>query len=223
MITLSFCLDFYSIPDIINNLDFVTVPSYDFQTPERNSKEADHPAPIYELNERLPENNINYQVQYWLGQSTPASKIIVSIPTFGRSWQLETDSTATGVPPILGVENPGEEGQQSKQPGLMSYPEICSKLPNAANNNLKGADAPLRKVNDPSKRFGQYAYRLPDADGKFGFWVGYDDPESAGNKGMYVKNKSLGGIAINDIAYDDFRGSCSGDKFPILRAAKFRI
>jgi Prp8 binding protein len=37
------------------------------------------------------------------------------------------------------------------------------------------------------------------------------------------KAKGLGGIAIVDITLDDFRGLCTGDKFPILRAAKFRL
>lgn len=105
----------------------------------------------------------------------------------------------------------------------MSYPEICAKLPNPSNNNLKGEDAPLRKVGDPTKRFGTYAYRLPDSDGNFGLWVSYEDPDTAGNKAGYVRAKGLGGIAIVDLSLDDFRGTCSGDKYPILRAAKYRL
>lgn len=94
---------FFDIPAIINNLDYVVLPSYDFQTPARNPKEADYSAPLYELNERIKESNINSQVLYWLGQHAPASKLIVAIPAFGRSWKLEQDNTQTGVPPILGV------------------------------------------------------------------------------------------------------------------------
>lgn len=199
------------------------LPSYDFQTHGRNPKEADYPAPIYELNERIPESNVNFQVLYWIAQHAPASKLIVAIPTFGRTWKLEEEATLTGVPPVLGIESPGPEGLQSKQAGLLSYPEICAKLPNPSNNNLKGEDAPLRKVGDPTKRFGSYAYRLPDADGNFGVWVGYEDPDTAGNKAGYVRAKGLGGIAIYDLSFDDFRGTCSGDKYPILRAAKYRL
>lgn len=95
--------DFFDIPAIINNLDYVVLPSFDFQTPARNHKEADYSAPLYELNERIKESNINSQVLYWLAQHAPASKLIVGIPAFGRSWKLEQDSTQTGVPPILGV------------------------------------------------------------------------------------------------------------------------
>lgn len=105
----------------------------------------------------------------------------------------------------------------------MNWAEICAKLPNPSNANLKGDLAPLRKVTDPTKRSGNYAFRRPDADGNFGLWVGYEDPETAGNKADYILAKNLGGVCIHDLAGDDFRGSCSGDKFPILRAIKYRL
>lgn len=91
------------IPEIAPHFDIIQLSTYDFQTPERNPYEADFPAPIYDLNERIPESNINFQVLYWLNSNIPASKLHVCIPTFGRTWQLETDSTQTGVPPILEV------------------------------------------------------------------------------------------------------------------------
>lgn len=70
---------------------------------------------------------------------------------------------------------------------------------------------------------GTYAYRLPDKNEEGGVWVGFDDPDTAGNKAAYAKAKGLGGIAIFDITLDDFRGLCTGDKYPILRAAKYRL
>lgn len=70
---------------------------------------------------------------------------------------------------------------------------------------------------------GTYAFRLPDESGENGAWVGYEDPDTAGNKAGYVRDKGLGGIAIFDLSLDDFRGLCNGDKYPILRAAKLRL
>lgn len=214
---------YYDVPAIINNLDFVVLEAFDFQTFTRNPKEADFPHPLYELNERNPEANVNYQVQYWLTNKAPASKMIVGIPTYGRAWKMIEDSGITGVPPLRTEKEGIIEGPQTKTPGLLSWPEVCSKLPNPSNMHLKGEDAPLRKVGDPVKRFGSYAFRLPDKDGNFGMWVGYEDPDMAGNKAGYVRAKGLGGIGIFDLSLDDFRGSCTGDKFPILRAAKYRL
>lgn len=211
------------MPAIINNLDFVVLETFDFQTYGRNPKEADFPAPLYELNERNPQSNVNAQVQYWLTNRAPASKVVVGIPTYGRAWKLYEKSGITGVPPLKTDKEGVIEGPQTKMPGLLSWPEVCAKLPNPSNMHLKGEEAPLRKVGDPVKRFGSYAFRLPDKDGNFGMWVGYEDPDMAGNKAGYVRAKGLGGIGIFDLSMDDFRGTCTGDKFPILRAAKYRL
>lgn len=54
-------------------------------------------------------------------------------------------------------------------------------------------------------------------------WVSYEDPDTAGNKAGYAKTKNLGGVAINDLTMDDFRGACTGEKFPILKAARAKL
>lgn len=93
-------LDYYDVPALVNNLDFVVLEAFDFQTYQRNPKEADFPAPLYELNERSPQSNINAQVQYWLSNRAPASKVVVGIPTYGRAWKMYEKSGITGVPPL---------------------------------------------------------------------------------------------------------------------------
>lgn len=70
---------------------------------------------------------------------------------------------------------------------------------------------------------GAYAFRLPNSSGDGGMWVSYEDPDTAANKAAYVKSKGLGGIAVHDLTLDDFRGLCTGNKYPVLRAAKFRL
>lgn len=82
----------------------------------------------------------------------------------------------------------------------------------------------LRRVNDPSKKYGSYAYEPYNADtGAEGLWVGFEDTDTAGNKASYVKAKGLGGVAIFDLSLDDFRGVCNGDKYPIIRGAKYKL
>lgn len=93
----------YDIQSLVPNLDFITLAAYDYQTWDRNPNEADYPAPIYGLHDRIPESNIDFQVNLWLQGGAPAHKLIIAIPTHGRSWQLTPDSTRTGVPPILEV------------------------------------------------------------------------------------------------------------------------
>nr|XP_021205993.2 chitinase-like protein EN03 isoform X3 [Bombyx mori] len=211
---------YHDVPAIINLVDYVNVGAYDYYTPTRNNKEADYTAPIYTPQNRNPLQNADAAVTYWLTSGAPSQKIVLSIATFGRTWKLDADSEIAGVPPIH-TDGPGEAGPYVKTEGLLSYPEVCGKLINP--NQQKGMRPHLRKVTDPSKRFGTYAFRLPDDNGEGGIWVSYEDPDTAGQKAAYVKSKNLGGVAIVDLSLDDFRGLCTGDKYPILRAAKYRL
>ncbi|KAJ0183941.1 hypothetical protein K1T71_000364 [Dendrolimus kikuchii] len=208
---------YYDVPSIINLVDFVNIAAYDYYTPERNPKEADYTAPIYAPQNRNPLLNADAAVTYWLQNGAPSQKLVLAISTVGRSWKLDAESEIAGVPP-LHADGPGEAGPYTKVEGKLSYPEMCLKL-----INQKGVRPHLRKVTDPSKRFGTYAFRLPDDSGEGGQWVSYEDPDTAGQKAAYVKSKNLGGISIMDLSMDDFRGTCTGDKYPILRAAKYRL
>ncbi|CAG9136023.1 Chitinase-like protein en03 [Plutella xylostella] len=206
------------VPAIINFVDYVNLLAFDYFTPERNEKEADYTAPIYAPQNRHPEQNVDAAVKYWRNAGAPPTKIVVGIATYARTWKLDSDSEIAGVPPIH-TDGAGEPGPYTKTEGLLSYPEVCMKLiaPPA------GLRANIRKVTDPSKRFGTYAFRLPDSDGNGGIWVSYEDADTAGQKADYVKKNNLGGISIVDLSMDDFRELCTGNKYPILRAAKYRL
>lgn len=218
-------LGYFDVPAVSNFVDFVNLAAYDFLTPDRNPEEADYTAPLYEAYDqnRLPHYNVDFQVSYWLQNQCPAHKIILGMASYGRAWKMSTDSGSTGEPVVPATQGPAEADMQSQTPGLLSWPEICYKLPNPSNSFLKGANAPLKRVSDPTKRYGTYAYRPADTDGNHGIWVSYEDPDSASNKATYVRSKGLGGLSLFDLSYDDFRGLCSGDKYPLLRAAKYRL
>ncbi|CAG9558727.1 unnamed protein product [Danaus chrysippus] len=222
---------YYDVPAIINLVDIVNINAFNYYTPERNPKEADYTSPIYKPQGRNELLNVDAAVNYWLQAGAPSYKIVVGVATYGRTWKLTSDSEISGVPPIH-AEGPGEAGPYTKIEGLLSYPEVCAKLINP--NHQKGMRPHLRKVSDPSKRFemgltkdgdffGTYAFRVPDDNGEGGFWVSYEDPDTAGQKAVYAKSKNLGGVSISDLSMDDFRGLCTGDKYPILRAVKYRV
>lgn len=65
---------------------------------------------------------------------------------------MTEDSAISGVPPFT-VDGAAEEGPYSKHPGLLSYPELCIKI--NAPVSAKGSERRLRKVGDPSKRYGE--------------------------------------------------------------------
>ncbi|KAJ8973488.1 hypothetical protein NQ317_018761 [Molorchus minor] len=199
---------YYDPRALAPHLDLIVLHAFDFYTPQRNKKLADFPAPLYELADRRSDENVDAWVRYWVSNG---------IPTYGRTWKLKSDTSIDNIP-ITDLEAPGDPGPFTKEAGLLSYPEICTKL--GATQQLKGrSSAELQKVPDPTGRRGPYAYHIPGDNEDNGIWVGYEDTESAANKATYAKNKGLAGIAIDDLTLDDFRGICGHNKYGILVAA----
>ncbi|KAF7987648.1 hypothetical protein HCN44_003511 [Aphidius gifuensis] len=208
---------YYDIRLLQPNIDAVHLMTFDQKNPERNPDEADYPAPIYESYGRTLQDNIDFNVRYWLEHGTPGGKIVIGVPSFARTWKLTEDSQISGVPPIV-ADGPGAAGPHTAIPGLLSYAEVCARLTESA------VGGRVKRVNDPSKKYGGYAYQSYNKDTSAeGMWIGFEDPETAGNKASYAKAKGLGGVAIFDLSTDDFRGNCNGDKFPIVKAAKYKL
>ncbi|SPP79385.1 blast:Chitinase-like protein Idgf3 [Drosophila guanche] len=216
---------YYDAPAIAPSLDFINLGTFDFLTPQRNPEEADFSAPLYEAfgQNRLGHYNVNFQLEHWLLQRVPANKLNIGIATYGRAWKLSSGSGDTGMPVVTATEGAAPAGRQSKKEGMLNWAEICQLMPNPSNTNAKGADAPVRRVLDPTKRYGSYAFRAADSNGEHGLWISYDDPDSASSKASYVRSKNLGGVALFDLTQDDFRGQCTTDRFPMLRAIKYRL
>lgn len=197
--------------------------AFDFLTPDRNPEEADYTAPIFPPPEqnRLPHYNIEFQVNYWIDNGCPSNKLNLGVATYGRAWTLTSDSGLTGVPVVPETYGPAPADLQSNTTGLLSWTEICGKFPNKKNEDYRGASAPLRKVVDLEQRYGNYAVRPCDENGEHGMWVSFDDPDFAAIKAGYAKSRNLGGIALFDLSFDDFRGLCTGQQYPMLRAMRY--
>ncbi|XP_066141897.1 chitinase-like protein Idgf4 [Euwallacea fornicatus] len=207
---------YYDPRALAQQVDFVALHAFDFYTPQRNPKLADFPSPLYELIDRRPDENADAWVKYWLSNGFPPNKLVLGIPTYGRTWKLEEDSKVDAVPPE-GLDGAGAAGPLTKDAGILSYPEICIRVQGGTANV---SPAGYKKIPDATNRQGVYTYKLPDeAKNEEGIWIAYEDPVSAATKATYVKNKGLGGIAIDDLTLDDFRGVCSSNKFAILKAA----
>ncbi|KAL7740233.1 hypothetical protein ACLKA6_002209 [Drosophila palustris] len=216
---------YFDIPALNGLVDFVNLAAFDFLTPARNPEEADYTAPLYDsgTQNRLPHYNADFQVQYWLQQGFPSNKLNLGVSSYGNAWKLTADSGLEGSPVVSHTEGAAPEGLQSQKAGLLSYPEICAKLLNPHNEFLKGNESPLRRVSDPMKRYGTFAFRAVNESVTEGIWISYEDLETVSNKADYARVKNLGGVALFDLGYDDFRGLCTSDKFPLLRAIKYRL
>ncbi|XP_061400484.1 chitinase-like protein Idgf1 [Musca vetustissima] len=214
---------YFDIPKIHNHFEYINLFAFDFLTPDRNPEEADYTAPIFLKDEqnRLPHYNVDFQVNYWLTNGCPANKLNLGVATYGRTWKMTTDSQLSGMPVVPATYGPADAGVMSGRAGLLSWPEICGLLNKASTaGTFRGANAPLQKVVDIDRKYGNYAFRPADENNEHGIWISFDDPDFAGYKADYARQKGIGGMAVYDLGYDDFRGLCTGAKFPILRSVQ---
>ncbi|KAF5279870.1 hypothetical protein FQA39_LY18215 [Lamprigera yunnana] len=205
---------FHDVPKLVPYLNFINLWTFDYYTPQRNPKEADYSAPLQEMINRKLDENGRYLVQFWLENGCPKGKLIFGIPTYSRTWTMTKDSGLSGIPPIENTRGAGEAGTRTKEKGLLSYEEVCLLL----------TTPPLmKKVVDPTGKYGNYAFKLPDSDDKGGIWISYEDPFTAKQKASYVRGKGLGGVSLHDLTLDDYKGACGSVTYPMLRAVISRL
>ncbi|XP_011845880.1 PREDICTED: chitotriosidase-1 isoform X3 [Mandrillus leucophaeus] len=158
----------YEVDKIARNLDFVNLMAYDFHGSWE--KVTGHNSPLYKRQEEsgaAASLNVDAAVQMWLQKGTPASKLILGMPTYGRSFTLASPSdTRVGAP----ATGSGTPGPFTKEGGILAYYEVCS---------WKGATK--QRIQDQ-----EVPYIFRDNQ-----WVGFDDVESFKTKGRYPLIQTL--------------------------------
>nr|XP_004659053.2 chitinase-3-like protein 2 [Jaculus jaculus] len=190
----------YQIKKLAEDVDFINLMSYDFHGPWVKPLVTGHSSPLSkgQLDRgSFAYNNAEYAVGYWIYKGMPAEKVIMGIPTYGRSYTLASADTSVGAP----ASGPGVPGPITNSSGVMAYYEICQFLQGASITRLLDQQVP-------------YAV-------KGNQWVGYEDVESIETKVQFLKNANLGGASIWSVDLDDITGqSCNQGPFPLLQAAK---
>lgn len=59
-------------------------------------------------------------MQQWLQKGAPANKLILGMPTYGRSFTLASSDSGVGAP----ATGPGAPGPFTKEAGVLSYYEV---------------------------------------------------------------------------------------------------
>ncbi|XP_066904768.1 uncharacterized protein Cht6 [Halyomorpha halys] len=192
----------YDLPKLNRYLDFFNILSYDYHSAFEPS--VNHHSPLYSMEEESEYNfdsqlTIDATIKHYLMKGADAEKLVLGIPTYGRSYTLfNPDSTDLGSP----ADGPGEQGEATREKGYLAYYEIC--------NNIKDG---WTVVQPKESAMGPYAY-------KGNQWVGYDDESISRKKAEYVNQRNLGGIMFWSIDNDDFRGKCHSRAYPLIEAAK---
>ncbi|XP_007186068.2 chitinase-3-like protein 1, partial [Balaenoptera acutorostrata] len=174
----------YDIAQISRHLDFISLLTYDFRGAWRQT--IAHHSPLFRGQEDTSSDrfsNADYAVSYVLRLGAQANKLVMGIPTFGRSFTLASSKTDVGTP----TSGPGIPGWFTKEKGTLAYYEICDFLRGATVHRLLGQQVPYATKGNQ--------------------WVGYDDQESVKNKVQYLRNRQLASTMVWALDLDDFQGT----------------
>lgn len=193
----------YDVPEIAKYLDFINVMTYDFHG--QWERQVGHNSPLYPLESATSYQKkltVDYSAREWVKQGAPKEKLMIGMPTYGRSFTLVDESKFDIGAPASGGGKPGNYTAES---GFMAYYEVCDFL-HEDNTTL---------VWDNEQQV-PFAYRGDQ-------WVGFDDERSLKTKMGWLKEEGFGGIMIWSIDMDDFRGVCGNGKFPLVNAMKAEL
>lgn len=134
------------------------------------------------------QQDIQHTVQNYLNGGTPASKLVLGMPSYGHSFSGVNCSSAQTCAPGKPFTSAGPAGPSTGEPGLLAYYEIKKMIGN-------GQLTPAYDSNSETP----YAYSPMTKE-----WVSYDDPNSIEIKANYVLSQNLGGAMVWAIDNDDF-------------------
>ncbi|XP_075230689.1 chitinase 7 [Lycorma delicatula] len=190
----------YDVPEIAKYLDFINVMTYDFHG--QWERQVGHNSPLYPLESATAYQKkltVDYSAREWVKQGAPKEKLMIGMPTYGRSFTLVDPAKFDIGAPASGG---GVPGKYTGEAGFMSYYEVCEFL-HEENTTL---------VWDNEQQV-PFAYKKDQ-------WVGFDDERSLKTKMAWLKEEGFGGIMVWSVDMDDFRGSCGTGKFPLMNAMR---
>jgi chitinase len=160
-------------------LDWVNVMTYDYHA---GSSEAHFNAPLYAAaGDPTPQLNVDATVRLYLDGGVSASKIVVGVPFYGRSYG-RVPSTNRGLFQLAGGPAPREWGA-----GELDFDDLLRKRPEA----------------NGFRRHWESIARVPWLyNESTGTWITYDDVQSIGQKADYARARGLGGVMAWELGGD---------------------
>ena len=114
----------YDIPKLSRFLDWMNLLTYDYHSAFEPS--TNHHAPLYSNEEPSEYNfeadlNIDYTIKKYLEAGAESEKLVLGIPTYGRSYTLfNPESNEIGAP----ADGPGDKGEATRENGYLAYYEV---------------------------------------------------------------------------------------------------
>jgi chitinase len=178
-------VDAIEVDRIHPHLDAINLMSYDLHgswEQRTNFQAALYPAAADP--DRALGFTTDEAVALWLDRGTPAQKLVVGLPFYGRGWSGVAAGSADGL-----YQSATSAAPATHEAGIEDY-EVLAAL---------GADfAPFR--HDEAQAFWVY-------NASAGVFWTYDDPMSIANKTRYARERGLAGVMFWELSGDDAAGS----------------
>lgn len=179
----------YDLRNALHSVHYAVVGSFGYVEPGR----AEVTSPLFNRppngQGRSPVNSIYELILLLADRGAPRDKLLLAVSATGYSYALARGDTDVRSP-LRGGDGRGRAGPFTATPGRMAYFEICY---NVYRNSWA-------RVFDTATSC-PYAYREQE-------WVTYDDADSVRAKVAFLRNQTLGGAALVDVASDDYMGMC---------------
>jgi len=194
----------YEIDLISSEFDFMNLMTYDLHGAWDDY--TGHNAPLYpRADEEGAERylNVEWAANYWVDNGAPKNKLVIGMPTYGRSFTLaDPGNNGMGAP----ASGAGPPGTYTREEGFYAYYEVCDAL---LSNNAEYEWHDEHMV--------PWAYNDE-------VWCGYDDTTSLLNKIHWMVDNQFGGWMAWCFDLDDFNGQfCGGTDYPLFKTMNYGL
>ena len=231
----------YDVPAVASYLDFINVMAYDFHGKWENT--VGHNAPLFSPSsdsEWRKQLSVDHASNLWVRLGAPREKLIIGMPTYGRSFQLTDTARFRVNEPASGG---GVAGVYTREAGFLAYYEVCTGRCFFFFFFLLFLTCLERRKRHPQFLFlflfflsfkicemlrsGKASY-VWDEEMKVPYlimgdqWVGFDDERAIRNKMSWIKKNNFGGAMVWTLDMDDFTGTVCGNnvKYPLIGAMR---
>lgn len=182
------------------HLDFINIMTYDYHGAFDFPKVTGVNAPLNQDTNPDSLFFVKQTVENYINFGSPPEKLVLGLPTYGRSFGGVTGLTDVNNSPGKPFTVPGNKGPATLSPGFLSYFEIADAI--ALKQLTPGTDTATSTA---------LAYNLCD-----GQWVSFDTPETNTLKTQLAINNQLKGVMFWAVDNDEYQW---GSKYPNIRAA----
>lgn len=185
----------YEVDQLVKYVDFVSLMGYDYRIFWPYLPFTGYNAPLVKRKGEksyFATMNIEWSAFYWMKKGLPKEKLVIGIPTYGRTWRLLNSSWCSVGSPAVG---------QGMLNGSLSYSEALSFIKEGA-----------KEYFDDDSRV-PYAVKNKD-------WVSYENERSISEKVCWIKSHGFAGVMTWNLNCDDWAGLHSGKRFELHNIIK---